>query len=227
MTRKQVRKGETHQRMLSAASRSFRSHGFAGIGVDGIAKAAGVTSGAFYAHFGSKDGAFDAALEVGLDEVIAGVPKFQKEAGSRWVRAFAEYYLGRAHRDDLACGCAMTTLSPEAVRAGPDTRAIYQAKMIRLADLVANGLAGRSKKGRRARAWAMLGVLIGGLTIARAIRTPEVAEEIAASIRVAAVNAAGKARAILPEEAEDAWGIGDWGSARRTRGRSPPSSRAG
>ena len=44
MTRKQEQKAETHQRMLQAAVRSFRQHGFAGIGVDGIAKAAGVTS---------------------------------------------------------------------------------------------------------------------------------------------------------------------------------------
>ena len=193
MKRTQEQKAETRQRILLAASRGFRSHGFAGIGVDGIAKAAGVTSGAFYAHFGSKDGAFEAALAAGLDEVIQAVPTFQNESGSEWVHAFADYYLGRAHRDDLAGGCAMTTLSPEIARADPETHAAYEAKMTRIADLLANGLKGGSKDQRRARAWSMLGVLIGGLTIARAVKTQKIAEEVASAIRNAAVNVAGEA----------------------------------
>ncbi|MDH3918722.1 MAG: TetR/AcrR family transcriptional regulator [Rhodospirillales bacterium] len=194
MTRKQDRKEETRRRILAAASRGFRSRGFAGIGVDGIAAAAGVTSGAFYAHFGSKDGAFGVALETGLDEVTEAIRKFQKDAGSEWVQALADYYLGKPHRDDLARGCAMTTLSPEVVRGDTKTHAVYETKMAKIADLVADGLEGGSRDERRARAWAMLGVLIGGLTIARAVKTRRAAEEIASSIRLAAVNAAGAAR---------------------------------
>ncbi len=196
MARNQERKEETRQRVLSAASRGFRSHGFAGIGVDGIAKAAGVTSGAFYAHFGSKDGAFGAALDVGLDEVIESIPKFQREAGAKWVQAFADYYLDRAHRDDLARGCAMAALSPEVVRAEPKVHAAYEAKMTKIADLIANGLADGSADKRRARAWAMLGVLIGGLTVARAVASTDLAEEISRAVREAAVKSAGKARGI-------------------------------
>ena len=59
---KVTKKQETRKRIVSAASQGFRSHGYAGIGVDAIAKEAGVTSGALYAHMGSKDGAFEAAL---------------------------------------------------------------------------------------------------------------------------------------------------------------------
>jgi len=180
--------------MLSAASRGFRARGYAGIGVDGIARAAGVTSGAFYAHFGSKDGAFKAALDIGLDEVIAAIPRYRKEFGAGWVAAFADYYLSPAHRDDRACGCAMTALSPEVARAAPKVHATYEAKMVRVIDLIAEGLAGGERPERRARAWAMLGVLIGGLTLARAIATRAAAVEIAAAIRKAAVDAAGPAR---------------------------------
>jgi len=198
--RQQQRKEETRRRMLAAASRSFRAQGFSGVGVDAIAKAAGATSGAFYAHFGSKDGAFEAALVAGLDEVIEGIAKFRAEAGSDWVRGFAEYYLGRAHRADLACGCAMATLSPEVVRAGAETHAAYEAKMTRIADLVADGLAGGSRGERRARAWAMLGVLIGGLTLARAVESPQLAHEIATAVREAAVKAAGDARGVLADK---------------------------
>jgi TetR/AcrR family transcriptional regulator, transcriptional repressor for nem operon len=196
MPRMPTKREQTHRRMLDAAGRSFRSHGFSGIGVDGIAKAAGVTSGAFYAHLGSKGGAFGAALDAGLDEVIESLPEFQRDAGSKWVRAFADYYLGRAHRDDLAGGCAMTTLSPEVVRAGPKTRAAYEAKMTKIAGLIAHGLAGGTEEERRARAWAMLATLVGGLTLARAVASTGLPEEIAAAVRKAAVKAAGKARIV-------------------------------
>ncbi|BBU60134.1 TetR family transcriptional regulator [Methylosinus sp. C49] len=185
-----TKKEQTRERMRDAASRSFRSHGFAGVGVDAIAKAAGVTSGAFYAHFGSKDGAFRDALEQGLDEVIGAIPQYQSEHGADWVRAFADYYLGKAHRDDLACGCAMTTLSPEVARSEPEVKALFETKMKKIAGLVADGLPGGDEEQRLSRAWSVLGVLIGGLTLARSVKSNRLAEQIGKSIRRAAVDAA-------------------------------------
>lgn len=190
-----TKKEQTRERMRDAASRSFRSHGYAGVGVDAIAKAAGVTSGAFYAHFGSKDGAFRDALEQGLDEVIGAIPQYQSEHGVDWVRAFADYYLGKAHRDDLACGCAMTTLSPEVARSGPDVKALFETKMKKIAGLVADGLPGGDEEQRLSRAWSMLGILIGGLTLVRSMKSNRLAEQIAKSIRRAAVDAAASLRA--------------------------------
>ncbi|PHS69274.1 MAG: TetR family transcriptional regulator [Methylophaga sp.] len=189
-----TKKQQTYQRILDAASQSFRSHGYAGIGVDGIAKKAGVTSGAFYAHLGSKDKAFNAALEIGLGEVIAAVPKFQQDAGSNWVEVFVNYYLGQPHIEDLACGCAMTTLSPEVVRTDPEIHALYEAKMKQIVALIAEGLEGNSTDECTARAWSLIGILIGGLTMIRAVKTRKTAKQITSSILVAAINIAGKTK---------------------------------
>lgn len=194
MRHKGVPKEETRQKILVAAGQGFRSHGYAGIGVDGLAKSAGVTSGAFYSHFGSKGAAFDVALAAGLDEVIESIPTYQKEHGVNWVKAFAEYYLGKRHRGDLACGCAMATLTPEVVRSGPKVHAAFEKKMTKIADLVSRGLGGNSDEDRRARAWAMLGVLIGGINVARAMKGAKVADEVANAIVAAAVKAAGRTR---------------------------------
>jgi len=179
--------------VVDAAGRGFRKHGYSGIGVDGLAKAAGVTSGAIYSHFGSKGGAFDAALEAGLDEVIEGIPKFQQEYGADWIREFAEYYLGERHRNDLECGCAMASLTAEVVRSGTEVHAAFEEKMSKIADLVAQGLAGGSLGERRGRAWAMLGILIGGINVARAMKTPTAADEVSDAIKASAIEAAGPA----------------------------------
>lgn len=188
MVKNQTRKEETRRNILDAASRGFREFGFAGVGVDGIAKSANATSGAFYAHFGSKDGAFRAALDLGLDEVIDGIPRFQRDFGDGWTDAFIDYYLGQAHRDDLACGCAMTSLSPEMKRADDETRALYDRKMQTIATLVANGLPQFPADQRLAKAWSFLGILIGGLTIARALHDDAAIEAVASAIKSTAAS---------------------------------------
>ena len=182
--------------MLNAAGRSFRSNGYAGIGVDGIAKAAGVTSGAFYAHFGSKDGAFKAALVAGLDEVIEAIPQFQQEHKSKWISVFVDYYLGQPHQDDLAGGCAMTTLTPEVVRAKPELQKIYQTKMKNIVRLIAIGLAGNTQQYKEANAWTMLATLIGGLNLVRAVADKKMAKQMASSIKTAAIRSAGEAMTV-------------------------------
>jgi AcrR family transcriptional regulator len=197
MRHKGINKEETRRKMLEAAGHGFREHGYAGIGVDGLAKAAGVTSGAFYSHFGSKDGAFEIALKAGLDEVIDGVPRFQSEYGADWVMEFAEYYLSKAHRNNLACGCAMATLTPEVVRSDTEIHAVYEKKMTVIADLVARGLAGNSDEERRDRAWSMLGVLIGGINVARAMKSIKASEEVSEAIKNAAIKAAGRTCAVV------------------------------
>ena len=192
MRYKPGQKEETRQKILDAASRSFRKNGYSGIGVDALAKAAGVTSGAFYTHFGSKDAAFSEALRIGLDEVIAAVPVFQSEHGAAWIEAFANYYLGKPHRADLACGCAIASLTTEVVRSDRSVHKAYETKMVTIATLMAKGLAGGSQKERLARAWAVLSLLIGGLNVARAVEAPKVANQIADSVIASASLLAGE-----------------------------------
>ncbi|MBG6144983.1 AcrR family transcriptional regulator [Labrenzia sp. EL_142] len=191
MAKQQVRKAETQKSLLSAASRSFRSKGYAGVGVDGIARAAGATSGAFYSHLGSKDGAFLAALELGLDEVIETVPDYQRRYNSSWPEAFARYYLGSTHRRDLACGCAMTALSPDVVRSNDETRELYEHKMKTIVELIAKGLEGESDDKRLIKAWAFLSILIGALTTSRAMASEDQADAIASAAFTSAMTAVG------------------------------------
>jgi TetR/AcrR family transcriptional repressor of nem operon len=192
MRHKGVKKEETRRKIVAAASHGFRKYGYGGIGVDGLAKSAGVTSGAFYSHLGSKDGAFNIALAVGLDEVIDSLPKFQSEHGTAWVEAFVEYYLSAEHQNDLECGCAMATLTPEVVRFGDEMHEVFEEKMSVIAKIIVQGLAGGTDENRFSRAWSLLGVLIGGINIARSMKSVGASEAVADAIRFAAINAAGE-----------------------------------
>src|SRR5665213_1186309 len=87
-------KGESRLRILAAAGRGVRKKGYGGIGVDGLAKEAGVTSGAFYGHFPSKSEAFRQAIVKGLRDLCGSIESLQSAKGGEWIEAFVDRYLG-------------------------------------------------------------------------------------------------------------------------------------
>lgn len=175
--------------MVAAAGRGFRRQGFGGIGVDGLAKEAEVTSGAFYGHFSSKGEAFKAALVAGLEELRIGVENLRAEHGPKWVEVFIDFYLGQKRICELGSSCALQSLTPEVQRGDAGIKSVFEAEIERVAAAVADGLPGRSRKERRARAWALLSILSGGVTMARAVADRDVSAAIASACRVTALNA--------------------------------------
>jgi TetR/AcrR family transcriptional regulator, transcriptional repressor for nem operon len=187
-------KQQARTRILAAVGRGFRKRGYGGIGVDGLAKEAEVTSGALYGHFPSKEAAFKEAVVAGIDELRVGVEALRAEHGVKWVEAFVDFYLGHKRTCDLGESCALQSLTPEVQRSDSETKAAFEAEMSRVARAVADGLAGASPAQRLERAWALLAILSGGVTLARAMQDDAVSNGIAAAIRKAALEAAGKAK---------------------------------
>jgi AcrR family transcriptional regulator len=168
----------TRAGILAGAGRAFRRHGRAGVGVDGLAQEAGVTSGAFYTHFESKDKAFEAAVIAGMQELLAGIRRFRAEHGEKWLDRFIGWYLGVDHRKDMACGCALVTLSPEVMRGGTRLRLLYTAEFGQIVDEIADGLGSGPIEARRRQARSMLGLLAGSVTLARSMGDEAGAEEV-------------------------------------------------
>lgn len=186
----QGHKEESRARIIDAAGRGFRRLGYGGIGVDGLAREAGVTHGGFYGHFGSKAEAFQAAVVAGLQELRAGVQAVRAQFGANWVSAFADFYLGPKRTCALAEACTLPSLSVEIERADPVAREAYQAELQKVMESVAEGLQGGTDAERTARAWALLSVLAGGVTLARAVPDQAVAEQIATAVKAAALTIA-------------------------------------
>jgi AcrR family transcriptional regulator len=168
---------ETRRRLLGAAARGFRISGYGGLGVDTVAKDAGVTSGAFYAHFGSKADAFRETLRAGLGELRNGIATW-REQGPGWLRRFAMWYLGPQRRADLSLSCALPTLSLEAARADDATRAQYAA----LLQEIAATLAGDESLAAQEPALAVLALLSGGMIMAHAVGDSRLGARIARAV---------------------------------------------
>ena len=175
--------GDARVKLLEAAGRGFRLGGFGGIGVDGLAKEAGLTSGAFYAHFGSKSDAFRLAVEACLESLREGIEAFQKQHGKAWLVPFVEFYFGARLAAPLNDACALPTFSTDVARADEATRAIYTRELGVIAALIADGLEGR---GRRKRAWQLLAVLLGSSAMARAVTDSTIRESIITAVKALA-----------------------------------------
>ncbi|ANJ75689.1 TetR/AcrR family transcriptional regulator [Ralstonia insidiosa] len=156
-------KEEKRKALLKATARKVKISGFAATGVDALAQAAGMTSGAFYSHFGSKSDWLKALIESELAasrEMWAGNPH---DTAQDWLRFELDRYLNLAHVKHPEAGCAVPGLAAEIARADNSVRALYQEEMRKGHAVLAQRL------GDDDAAWAMIAQLVGAIHIARAM----------------------------------------------------------
>ena len=180
---KTPKRERTRAAILAGAGRTFRSHGFEGAGVDGVAKAAGVTSGAFYAYFKSKAEAFRETVSTGMQDLERGIRGLRADHGPAWLERFVDFYLGEKRTCAVTDSCALQSLTGEVARADDTTRALYEKELRAVITATAEGMRGTTAKARRSEAIVTLALLSGGVSLARAVNDPALSEEIAKAIR--------------------------------------------
>ena len=157
-----------HERIVKEASRLFRERGFENVSVGEVMKAAGLTHGAFYAHFASKEELQAAAVDYG-QRVSLGRLQRNKKRGM-----FDHRYLSPLHRDNPGDGCTMAALGPEVARSNPELKAAFEQG---LEDVLS--ARGEDRKEAIFRTAATL----GGVVMARAVRDPRLSDEILKCVR--------------------------------------------
>lgn len=170
VTREQATKNRAH--VVEVAGAEFRKHGFDGIGVADLMKAAGLTHGGFYNNFASKDALAAEAVTRVFAATIEHLRQYALAAADPYA-ATVRYYLSPQHRDSIEAGCAIAALSQDAARGNPELRAVFEAGIAAYLDLIVE-LAGVS----RPRAMAIYATMVGALTLSRTVTDPVLAEEM-------------------------------------------------
>ena len=170
-------KARAKETILQAGAKALRTNGFNGIGVDGLAASAGVTSGAFYSNFSNKE-----ALLQDVIEACLGEPFIDSESGSlaerqARLKEWLAMYISAAHRADPASGCVMPTLSADVARSNPKIRATYRRKMLALVRRMSNVL-GAAGPDREKRAWSIVAMMVGAIAISRAMPDGEAPDRV-------------------------------------------------
>jgi len=174
---------ENREKVLATAARLYREHGFTGIGVAEIMKAAGLTHGGFYGQFGSKEALMSEVSERALAGSCELWTQVAEQAPDNPLGAFAAKYLSPAHRDNPGAGCLLAALSSDIARSAGPVRQAISTGMARLVDLFAAAMSGRSKAVRREKALAAYAAMVGALVLSRATDDAELSEEILTAVR--------------------------------------------
>lgn len=184
---------ENRRSIVEAAARLYREHGFAGVGIADITRAAGLTHGGLYRHFESKEAlaaeATDCAFEWKLSELFEPAGDNTESAG-RFLRAAVDSYLSAQHRDNVSLGCPVAALATDAAREPGAIAEAFARGIGRYMALFAQHRADGSASPQiepedRARAISMLSAMVGGLILARATAQglPELSDEILGTLR--------------------------------------------
>ena len=180
LAKSQTEKANSHKRIVESASVRFRQHGIDGVGVADLMKGVGMTHGGFYRHFASRDDLVAEAVECAFEEgrgVLARVASSEQPPGEAFCK-LVDGYLNKSHRDELATSCALTTLSGDVARSGPSSRSAYARQVEAYLDRISSLLATEKSGKKRADAIGALSLLVGALSMARAVSDGELSEEI-------------------------------------------------
>ena len=167
-------KARARDTLLRAGTRALKASGFNGVGVDALAAAAGVTSGAFYSNFPNKTAMLEAVIDAGLGEpFLTETDSMTPADGRARLTALLQEYVSIDHSLDPAEGCVMPALSADVSRAEPPVQDAYQRKMTALVNRIADLLDG-DESDRQRRAWSIVALMVGSIVISRGI--PEQSE---------------------------------------------------
>ena len=171
-------KQATRQRIVEAAGRRFKQDGIDGAGVATVMSDAGLTNGAFYGHFRSKE---DLVANVLADQLRAQRQSFDAESSDRaGLEAFIRSYLSPEHRDQSADGCPSAALIDEIVRRPAATKRVFTDELAATMNDIASRLDSTDVEAARTDALALFGFMLGTLQLARALTDRDLSNQLLA-----------------------------------------------
>lgn len=169
-------KEATRRRIIEAAGQRLKRDGIDGSGVAVLMADAGLTNGAFYAHFASKE---DLVATAVTDQLRQQLERYRAQASDRaGVEELVREYLSVGHRDDPEHGCPSAALLDEIGRCSDDTKLAYTDGVLGLVDQIAGILAPGNPEAARGQTLSLFALLIGTMQLSRALTDRRLAAEV-------------------------------------------------
>lgn len=154
-------KEETIRKIVKNAGAVAKKKGFQATGVDDLIKASGLTSGAFYKHFASKDELLQSVIRHEMGRTKALFFDGQEEDEKVTLSDIAKQYLSVLHVAHPESGCMLPSLTAEVARADDASRDHFENGLLELHQFL-------SSISNPQTAWAALSMSMGAISIARA-----------------------------------------------------------
>ena len=170
------------ERVVTTAGRMFREHGYDGVGIAALMKASGLTNGAFYKQFDSKEDLIAEATAQALSENADAWRQVLEATDDDPFEAVTAWYLSEPHVTFREAGCTYAALAAEAPRHDEAVRQAFDEGVRRTIEAMA-GAANCADDDGGVRAIRHLSRLVGALILARAVDDPELSKRILAANR--------------------------------------------
>ncbi|TQC49677.1 TetR/AcrR family transcriptional regulator [Rhodococcus sp. WS4] len=169
-------KRATRQRIIETAGRRFKQDGIDGSGIAVLMGDAGLTNGAFYAHFESKD---DLVANVVARELSAQHATLSALApGPEALQTYVREYLSTQRRDLRGDGCPSAALLDEIGRCDEATKRAYTEGARSIVEVIAAHLTPKDPQSARDRALGLFTLLVGTLQLSRALSDERFSDEV-------------------------------------------------
>ena len=176
-------KEASHERIVQAAARAIRRSGYDGTGVADIMKEAGLTHGAFYAHFESREAMLaEAADRAGAESNAFGARVIAAAPAEQALQALIQAYLSEEHLAGIEKGCPVSALGSEMPRQAPEVRRAATRRIKEMIDLVARQSPDWGQPGAHERALVTVATMVGTLMLARAVDDPALSESLRSAV---------------------------------------------
>jgi len=169
-------KQATRQRIIEAAGRRLKRDGIDGSGVATLMADAGLTNGAFYAHFESKEDLVATAVSEQLRGQREWLTSFPP--GRDGVEQMVRTYLSPEHRDNPEEGCPSAALLDELGRCTDPTKQTYTGSVLAVIDDIAARLAPGDPQSARTKTLGIYALIVGTLQLARALADRQLSDDI-------------------------------------------------
>lgn len=169
---------KNRQNVIDVASRLFREHGFDGIGLKDLMASAGLTQGAFYKQFASKDDLAAQASERALESAFARWSSAAAANPQHPLGAIIAFYLSMEHSAERMDGCPVVALGSDAARQGVGVKAAFEAGIREYIDFISpmTGEAGDNEPDSKA--MAVLSTMVGAVLLSRAVNDDKLSRQI-------------------------------------------------
>ena len=169
-------KEATRRRIVETAGRRLKRDGIDGSGVAALMGDAGLTNGAFYAHFASKEDLVATALVDQLAEQRASLARLPP--GRAGVEQYVRDYLSAEHRDNPDDGCPSAALLDEIGRCAEPTKQAYTDGILATIDDIAGRLSPGDPGSARLKTLSAFALAVGTLQLSRALVDRTLSDQI-------------------------------------------------
>lgn len=179
-------KQSSKEKILNSARQLFSTKGFNNVSIDNVMNHAGLTRGAFYAHFSSKQALYSESISYGMRHGWLAQHKPEALSQKEWIKQLVSSYLSEYHVKQENLPCPLAFLVTDIANTENEVKTTYTHVFKSVNTLIQKGvnqINAKEKTLTKSDSYSALAMMIGAVAVARALDDEKITSELLNSSR--------------------------------------------